>query len=304
MRVMNNLKMAVAAVALLLMASCGSTRKMEGTGKVNAQNRKTETKAADAAEVASMKNLAFVQKVAGNQVYAKNIVGNMTFNLQAAGKDITVPGKLSMRKDEVIRIQLFIPILGSEVGRLEFTPNYVLIVDRLHKEYIKADYTQVDFLKKQGISFYTLQALFWNQLILPGEKEVTKSNLKKFDVNLNAAGNEVPVTVKNGYMTYAWNTSRENGRITSADVNYQSSQHGTSRLHVDYSKFKSVGVKMFPATQVMSFMTTATQKKQEMKLILNLNEVKTDSNWSTQTEISKKYKQVSPEEALRKIMSI
>ena len=55
MRVMNNLKMAVAAVALLLMASCGSTRKMEGTGKVNAQNRKTETKAADAAEVASMR---------------------------------------------------------------------------------------------------------------------------------------------------------------------------------------------------------------------------------------------------------
>ena len=113
MKVMNNLKMAVAAVALLLMASCGSTKKMEGTGKVNAQNRKTETKAADAAEVASMKNLAFVQKVADNQVYAKNIVGNMTFNLQAAGKDITVPGKLSMRKDEVIRIQLFIPILGS-----------------------------------------------------------------------------------------------------------------------------------------------------------------------------------------------
>ena len=37
MKVMNNLKMAVAAVALLLMASCGSTKKMEGTGKVNAQ---------------------------------------------------------------------------------------------------------------------------------------------------------------------------------------------------------------------------------------------------------------------------
>lgn len=304
MKVMNNLKMAVAAVALLLMASCGSTKKMEGTGKVNAQNKKTETKAADAEKAAAIRNLAYVQKVADNQVYAKNIVGNMTFNLQAGNKDITVPGKLSMRKDEVIRIQLFIPILGSEVGRLEFTPSYVLIVDRMHKEYIKADYTQVDFLKKQGISFYTLQALFWNQLILPGEKEVTKSNLKKFDVNLNAAGNEVPVTVKNGYMTYVWNTSRENGRITSADVNYQSLQHGTSRLHVDYSKFKSVGVKMFPATQVMSFMTTATQKKQEMKLILNLNEVKTDSNWSTQTEISKKYKQVSPEEALHKIMSI
>ncbi len=36
MRVMNNLKMAVAAGLCMLMASCGSTRKMEGTGKVNA----------------------------------------------------------------------------------------------------------------------------------------------------------------------------------------------------------------------------------------------------------------------------
>jgi hypothetical protein len=61
-------------------------------------------------------NLAFVQKVSDNQVYTNNIVGNMNFNLQAADKDITVPGKLSMRKDEVIRIQLFIPILGTDRG--------------------------------------------------------------------------------------------------------------------------------------------------------------------------------------------
>ncbi len=46
----------------------------------------------------------------------------MNFNLQAADKDITVPGKLSMRKDEVIRIQLFIPILGTEVGKTGVYP--------------------------------------------------------------------------------------------------------------------------------------------------------------------------------------
>lgn len=291
-----------AGAAMMLMAACGTSRQVQGTGKVDAGKHQTSVKADEQGENFSQR--AFLQMVSDNQVYAKDIVGKMDFTILMGDKEVSVPAKLSMRKDQLVRIQIFMPFLGSELGRLEFAPDYVLILDRYHKQYVKADYTQVDFLKKQGISFYTLQALFWNQLILPGEKEVTKSNLKKFDVNLNAAGNEVPVTVKNGYMTYAWNTSRENGRITSADVNYQSSQHGTSRLHVDYSKFKSVGVKMFPATQVMSFMTTATQKKQEMKLILNLNEVKTDSNWSTQTEISKKYKQVSPEEALRKIMSI
>ena len=285
-------------------SSCGTKKTAVADTAVSASDKvKGRVDGKKESNAAALEQLNYVRRVSDNAVYADNIVSKIKFSLNTGKNDITVAGSLRMKKDEVIRIQIT-PLGIMEAGRLEFTKDYVLLVDRIHKEYVKASYSDVDFLQKNGLDFYALQALFWNQLILPGEKEVTKSNLKKFDVNLNAAGNEVPVTVKNGYMAYAWNTSRENGRITSADVNYQSSQHGTSRLHVDYSKFKSVGVKMFPATQVMSFMTTATQKKQEMKLILNLNEVKTDSNWSTQTEISKKYKQVSPEEALRKIMSI
>ena len=42
---MKKMNMAVAAAALLLMASCGTTKKMEGAGKVNANDKKTETKA-------------------------------------------------------------------------------------------------------------------------------------------------------------------------------------------------------------------------------------------------------------------
>ncbi len=69
------------------------------------------------------------------------------------------------------------------------------------------------------------------------------------------------------------------GRITAADVDYKSAQNGTSNLHVDYSNFKSVGVKMFPATLNLTMTTTATRKKQEAKINLELNEVKTDSKW-------------------------
>ena len=296
--------MGAAVCSLLLLASCGTSKMAQGNATTGQTVASKETKATGAQQSEAVKKLTFVQKVSDNQVYAKNIVGNMSFNLQMGGKDITVPGSLHMRKDEVIRIQLFIPILGTEVGRLEFTPNYVLIIDRLHKEYIKADYTQVDFLKKQGITFYSLQALFWNQLLLPGVQKLSESDLKKFDANLDAAGDAVPVTIKNGNMTYTWQAAKATGRITSADVLYKSGQYGTSNVHIDYSDFKSVGVKMFPATQRLSMMTTATQKKQEMKINLELNEVKTDSNWSAQTEISSKYKQVSPEDVLRKIMSL
>ena len=302
---MNKMMVLSAACSLVMLASCGTSKLAQGNAATTSTtNKQTETKASTAPQTEAVKKLTFVQKVSDNQVYAKNIVGSMSFNLQAGGKDITVPGKLSMRKDEVIRIQLFIPILGTEVGRLEFTPNYVLIIDRIHKEYIKADYTQVDFLKNQGISFYSLQALFWNQLLLPGVQKLSESDLKKFDANLDAAGDNVPVSVKHGSMTYTWTADRGTGRIKAADVSYISSQHGNSNVHINYSDFKNVGVKLFPATQHLTLTTTATKKKQEMKINLELNEVKTDSNWSTQTEISSKYKQVSPEDVLNKIMSM
>ena len=303
----NKMMLLAAACSILLLGSCGTSKNVQGSGSSSAshQNQKENaTKVSDSHQSEALKKLAFVQKVSDNQVYTKNIVGNMSFNLQAGDKDVTVPGKLSMRKDEIIRIQLFIPILGTEVGRLEFTPDHVLIIDRLHKEYIKADYTQVDFLKKQGISFYSLQALFWNQLLLPGERTVKESDLKKFDATLDVAGDNVPVSFKNGNMTYSWSANRTTGRITAADVVYKSTQNGTSNLHVDYGNFKSVGVKMFPATLNLTMTTTATRKKQMAKINLELNQVKTDSKWSTQTEISSKYKQISPTDVLSKILSM
>ena len=293
--------MQVAVLCLpLLLGACGTKNAVVKDSTVKPSQTTTTVRGEQSEAV---EKLTFVQKVSDNQVYTKNIVGNMSFNLQMGDKDITVPGALRMRKDEVIRIQLFIPILGTEVGRLEFTPNYVLIVDRLHKEYIKADYTQVDFLKKQGVNFYSLQALFWNQLLLPGTQKVSESDLKKFDADLKVSGDAVPVTFKQGNMTYAWTANRSTGRINQADVKYKSG-NSTSLLHIDYGNFKSVGVKFFPATQRLTFSTDATQKKQELKLNLEMNEVKTDSNWETETQVSAKYKQVSPEDVLRKIMSM
>ena len=291
----NKMMLLAAACSILLLGSCGTSKNVQGSGSSSASHQKENaTKGSGSRQSETLRKLAFVQKVSDNQVYTKNIVGNMSFTLQAGDKDITVPGKLSMRKDEIIRIQLFIPILGTEVGRLEFTPDHVLIIDRLHKEY----------LKKQGISFYSLQALFWNQLLLPGERTVKESDLKKFDARLDVAGDAVPVSFRNGNMTYAWTANRTTGRITAADVVYKSAQNGTSNLHVDYGNLKSVGANMFPAALNLAMTTTANMKKQEAKISLELNQVKTDSKWSTQTEISGKYKQISPTDVLNKILSM
>lgn len=295
------MKLATFCLPLMLLASCGTKRQVISDGVNHKNVSRQEVKSIQTEQV---RKLAFVQKVSDNQVYTKNITGSMNFTIRLGEKKISVDGALRMRKDEVIRLQLYAPILGFEIGRLEFTPDYVLIIDRYHKQYIKADYNQVDFLQKQGITFYSLQSLFWNQLLLPGAKQVKESDLKKFDASLDVAGDNVPVVLKNGNMTYVWTALRATGRIDKADVEYVSSQHGTSGVHIRYDNFRAVGVKMFPALLDMTLVTNATRQKKEINIVIKMNEVKTDSNWESRSEVSSKYEQVSAEDVLNKIMSL
>ena len=121
-----------AGAAMMLMAACGTSRQVQGTGKVDAGKQQTSVKADEQGE--SFSQRAFLQMVSDNQVYAKDIVGKMDFTILMGDKEVSVPAKLSMRKDQLVRIQIFMPFLGSELGRLEFAPDYVLILDRYHKQ--------------------------------------------------------------------------------------------------------------------------------------------------------------------------
>ena len=217
----------------LVLASCASKKNLVKSASVEEKNAVKSEKTASLIS----QNLAFVQKVSDTRVYADNIVADISFNLKTGSRNITVPGSLHMRRDKVIRLQLFIPILGTEVGRLEFTPNEVLVVDRIHKEYFQADYTKLDFLKDNGLNFYSLQALFWNQLFLPGKQRVSESDLSKYSVNLGGMANNVPVSLNNGNMKFTWNADRNTGLINKAVVNYSSSAHGNSSLVWNYADF-------------------------------------------------------------------
>ena len=286
--------MATLMASALIMASCASKR---------AAVTLPDTSQKRPVVVGTPTPDVYVTQVADNQVYAKDIVGNISFNLKAGSKDITVPGSLHMRKDKVIRLQLFIPILGTEVGRLEFTPSYVLVIDRLHKEYIKADYSQVDFLQRNGINFYSLQALFWNQLFVPGSQKLKHDDMRRFTLTGGANGG-TDLTLADGNMTYRWSTETATARIVRAKVSYATAQHGQADLDWQYAAFKAVGVKQFPAQQTFTFSTTATQKVPKVQVSFKMSDVKTTDKWDAQTEVSSKYKKVDAAEVLQKLLQM
>lgn len=257
---------------------------------------------------ASKQKLSFVQRVVDQALYQKNLVSALSFTLNDGHKDITVPGILHMRKDEVIRFQLLIPILRSEVGRIEFTKNYVLFIDRIHKQYVKASYQDVAFLRDNGINFYLLQSLFWNELFLPGQQRVSENSLSQFDVDLaqlaDTANPIIPVTLKDGKMSYCWMAQSFSGLISEARVQYNSVGYGTSTLSWEYSDFRSFGSKKFPARHELTIETEATKQKKTLKATFELDKFSDTANWETTTSVSDKYQQVSVEEIIGELMSL
>lgn len=73
-------------------------------------------------------------------------------------QNLSVGGTLKMKRDDVV--QLSLTVLGIEVGRLEFTPKDVLIVDRVNKQYVRARYDQVAFLQTADLDFYAFSRCF------------------------------------------------------------------------------------------------------------------------------------------------
>ena len=157
MKTISLLKVALIALPLAFLASCKSSKSVT-----------TVTPMAPR----SMELQETLNKVLENQQTAKFITSRVKFQVQVGSQDMTLTGNLKMKRNDVIRLQLM--AFGFvEAARLEFTQDYVLIMDRINKQYLKAQYEQLDFLRQSGINFFTLQALFWNELFQPGEKEMT-----------------------------------------------------------------------------------------------------------------------------------
>lgn len=288
----------VAAVALpLMMTGCKTAKNITdaNTGATPAANTGGTSGTGNA--VKKTDNVQHLSKVMANVSTAKAMVANIDFNLKSGKKDLTVDGKLSMKKDQVIRIQLT-PLGLMEVGRIELTPDSVLFIDRVHKQYMKSSYQQVSFLKNNGIDFYALQALFWNQLFVPGERKLGDAQLNMYDVDNNT------IKLEKGKMEYLWTTDTNVQQLISALATYTGSSSGQSMMKWGYSDFKSFSGKKFPALQNITISTNSTGTQKTFDVTIKLKSMKEDSSWDTETKVSGKYKPVQLKDVINQIMNI
>jgi hypothetical protein len=277
-----------ALVMPLLLSSCASKK------KAVVENKPLTTE--------QLATQGFIQRVQANAITQKFITSKVKFSVETGAQKLTLTGNLKMKRDDCIRLQLM--AFGFvEAGRIELTPEYVLIMDRINKQYLKAPYVQVDFMRNNGLNFNTMQALFWNELSRPAKYSINKDDVPSDTAQyaMIESGDDMVINLEAGKIAYSWLANRASGQIRMANMLYKDRLNNTtSQLNWDYQDFDEVNSKQFPTKSVI----TLTAPKKEVKLGMTLNYIKHDTDWETRTEVSNKYREVTIDEILNRFMSL
>lgn len=91
-----------------------------------------------------------------------SVTAKLSAKWESDDRTTGVGGTLRMRRDHVV--QLSFSKFGIEGARLVFTPDSVVVLDRLHKLYLVAAYDSLRLLPSDAppLRFADVQAFFWN----------------------------------------------------------------------------------------------------------------------------------------------
>lgn len=262
---------------LMLMASCSSTKMLKESSAIEGMSEKE-----------------YLEHVISNAGGWDALTGKISLAIDLEGKGATkVSGTLRIKKGEVIQLSIA-PFLGIEVARAEISPEGILVIDRMNKRYVNVSFRELKSLVRADLDFHTLQALFLNELFLPGNGDLTVRDVSAFRVEQEPDG--VWLEVKRAkrfsyqFLTQAPEALLKESRIGVSGTPYL--------LSWSYDDFRRLGQKSFPAEMKLSL----EGGKKPIKAAWTLSRLSTDTNWETHTEVSKKYERVTLEDILKLLL--
>lgn len=264
---------------LLLLGACGASKSV----------------VKDNAGVSSFNSAQLIQKVEAQQISDEFVTAKMKFNLTQGTQKVSVGGHLKMKKDDVIQLSLV--ALGiMEAARIELTPDEVLVIDRINKRYIRSPYTGLSFLKDAELDFYGLQALFRNEMFVPG-KRILKGN-----ENVLSGTRE---GTDNAWFTYQNSKLKFQFLVALASALIQQVQVGAAKGHEEtvfswnYANFQDFNGRPFPAHHKISL---SGAKGFEADIVLS--NLSNDSKWETRTTVKDSYTQMDAQTMITRLLQM
>jgi hypothetical protein len=98
------------------------------------------------------------------------VTGKLDFTARKNGTNsLSVGGSIKMGRNEIIQLSLVYFIM--EVGRLEITPEYILVLDKYNSRYIRKAWA--DLPQTEGLGYEAIQQFFWGEYPMQGRQSLT-----------------------------------------------------------------------------------------------------------------------------------
>ncbi|MBQ8270303.1 MAG: DUF4292 domain-containing protein [Bacteroidaceae bacterium] len=238
------------------------------------------TKTAQTADAAPAIPLSEIKAMQAIQGAPAGYSTKMKLTFETIGKNISSQGTLRLKEGEGIQMSVT-PLGLFEVARVEFSPLYVLMMNRLKKEYSMVHYSNVSLLQQLGLNYTLLESVLQNKVNLPATKPADES-LRA--MNITFTGDTLRLSHKADGITYDYYIVKSSGLLVKSVGTHG---NGTAVTCL-YEGFRPVGEKLFPHSITLMLSGSAAP----VKLSLLLNNVNETLEYSA-TAPSSSYKKVS-----------
>lgn len=157
------------------------------------------------------------------------------------GKGKKVTANVRIERGEMIRFSVA-PLLGVEVMRMEISPEGLLLLDRLHKQYVQVSFEELEDLLQVHLDYQTFQALFLNEIFFPGKSNLQTSDIDEFHVKEENQGLWLETDAAKD-MDFSFLISAGSGLLERCCIGMKK----TSRFFIcDYGTFEKFAGRLFP----------------------------------------------------------
>ena len=126
---------------------------------------------------------------------------------------LVLNGTMKLKKGERAQLSLLMPILRSEIFRLDITPDEVIIVDRMNKRYVQASRDELKHILPKNADFKYLEKMLVDAAKPGGKstltgKELGITSMEKGKIELSDFSDQgftmVPTEVSSKYTKIEW----------------------------------------------------------------------------------------------------
>ncbi len=233
--------------------------------------------------------IAGYQAITPDTTSLQYLSGNAALSLRVNGSDISLKGKLRIKRGEGVQITIT-PLGLIEAASIEFLPQKVRLINKLTKKYTEIPYSEASAIGLAGINYNVLEAIFLDYAFLPDGRLAYKG-LKEFAVEDKGA--QYLVTTKgNTAIHYSFLIDKNSGNLVSMNGN---SSTGES-IKCDYADFASLGNVSYPNDICINFKGDAA-----IKLGIDLSKTNNKSFSFSSRNINSSYRKQSIDDFIKSL---